>query len=182
MALIYSGAEISGAHLNPAITAILALLGKMPAKAAAAYVLAQLGGAVGGGFLARGIAQSLPDPSGVVSAEENFVDGLFSYGLVITALQTAVAKSRAGNSFFGAWMCDMCGTMWDGICGLVVCEIIEMMTVASSFVPLIHTFVPLLFLSLAHPTNDTTHNPNRPRHCVRGHARGRTRSRDEPCG
>lgn len=100
--LVYSLARISGAQLNPAVSATLTLLGKQSPQQTAVFVLSQVVGAVGGGFLAKGIAKTLPDPSGAVSAEDSFVDGLYSFGLVLTALQTAVAKSRAGNSFFGA--------------------------------------------------------------------------------
>ncbi len=94
--------QISGGHYNAAVTTVLSLLGKVPARVAVQYIVAQLFGAVGGGFLARGIATSLPDPSGAVTSEAGFIDALFSFGLVSTALQTAVSKARAGNSYFGA--------------------------------------------------------------------------------
>lgn len=104
MSLVYSGAAISGAQYNPAVSAILALLGKQSAQQAVTYTLVQVLGAVGGGFLAKAIAKSLPDPSGIVSSEANFIDAFGSFGLVLTALQTAVARRSAGNSYFGGWI------------------------------------------------------------------------------
>ena len=51
MAMIYSVGDISGAHMNPAVTIAFALSGRFPIKNVAPYILSQLAGA----FLASGI-------------------------------------------------------------------------------------------------------------------------------
>jgi aquaporin NIP len=45
MAMIYALGEISGAHLNPAVSIAFALAGRLPAKALAPYIASQVAGA-----------------------------------------------------------------------------------------------------------------------------------------
>lgn len=45
-AIIYSLGHVSGAHINPAVTVALTARGKFPARAAVAYVIAQVAGAI----------------------------------------------------------------------------------------------------------------------------------------
>lgn len=51
--LILIFGPVSGAHFNPAVTAAFCLRGEMPARLAAAYVVAQIAGGVIGVFLAH---------------------------------------------------------------------------------------------------------------------------------
>ena len=46
MAMIYGLGEISGAHLNPAVSIAFTLAGRLPAKALAPYIASQLAGAL----------------------------------------------------------------------------------------------------------------------------------------
>ncbi|HVS97965.1 MAG TPA: aquaporin [Puia sp.] len=45
MAMIYGLGEISGAHLNPAVSIAFALAGRLPVKTLGAYIISQLAGA-----------------------------------------------------------------------------------------------------------------------------------------
>ena len=51
MLAIYAVGKISGAHLNPAVTIALAINGSFEANRVAGYILAQMGGAIGGATL-----------------------------------------------------------------------------------------------------------------------------------
>jgi aquaporin NIP len=51
MVMVYATGHLSGAHINPAVTAAFTLTRHFPARDAIAYVAAQLTGATGGGFL-----------------------------------------------------------------------------------------------------------------------------------
>src|SRR5687767_9915811 len=55
LAMIYAVGDISGAHLNPAVTAGFWLAGRFPAREVLPYVLAQ----IAGGVLASGILRWL---------------------------------------------------------------------------------------------------------------------------
>ena len=46
MAMIYGLGEISGAHLNPAVSIAFTIAGKLPAKALAPYIASQVAGAL----------------------------------------------------------------------------------------------------------------------------------------
>jgi len=55
LALIYAVSDVSGAHINPAVTFAFALRGAFPWRRVPGYWLAQLAGAVVGAALARGL-------------------------------------------------------------------------------------------------------------------------------
>src|SRR5205814_10423474 len=58
LAMVYAVGDVSGAHLNPAVTLGFALASRFPARHVVPYVLAQCGGA----FLASGLLRGLfPD-------------------------------------------------------------------------------------------------------------------------
>jgi aquaporin Z len=65
LALVYSLGEVSGAHLNPAVTAGFLLAGRFPARRVPGYVLAQCAGAL----LASGLLRLLfPDDATALGA------------------------------------------------------------------------------------------------------------------
>src|SRR5919198_1995878 len=51
MAMVYATGHLSGAHINPAVTAAFALTRHFPVRDAVAYVLAQCAGAVAGALV-----------------------------------------------------------------------------------------------------------------------------------
>jgi MIP family channel proteins len=51
MVMIYATGHLSGAHINPAVTIAFSALRHFPTKEAAAYIPAQLAGAIGGALL-----------------------------------------------------------------------------------------------------------------------------------
>ena len=53
MAMIYAIGDISGAHINPAVTLGFFFAGRFPAKTVVPYILAQCAGAFGAAFLLR---------------------------------------------------------------------------------------------------------------------------------
>lgn len=55
MAMIYAVGDVSGAHLNPAVTLGFFASGRLPARCVAPYVLSQLGGAVLASLALRGL-------------------------------------------------------------------------------------------------------------------------------
>lgn len=101
--LIYAGARVSGANYNPMVSFALVLLGKMTPSQGMSYVISQLLGAVGGGFLAKALISpaGVIDPSFELTPASGLPDVLFSFALVLTVLQTAVSKAQSRNSFFG---------------------------------------------------------------------------------
>ena len=54
-AMIYAVGEVSGAHLNPAVTLGFFVAGRLPARCVAPYVLSQLAGAFAASALMRGM-------------------------------------------------------------------------------------------------------------------------------
>lgn len=60
MAMIYATGHLSGAHINPAVTIAFTAARHFPIRDAAAYVPAQLGGAVAGAALLRLIWEGTP--------------------------------------------------------------------------------------------------------------------------
>ena len=60
MAMIYATGHLSGAHINPAVTIAFTAARHFPIRDAAAYVPAQLGGAVAGAALLRLVWEGTP--------------------------------------------------------------------------------------------------------------------------
>ncbi len=62
VAVIYSFADISGAHFNPAVTFATVVTGKMTWKKGASFMAAQLLGSVWASFWVRPAASACPVP------------------------------------------------------------------------------------------------------------------------
>jgi aquaporin Z len=63
LAMVYAIGNISGCHINPAITVAMLVTGKIKAKDAAAYIIAQCVGAILGAGILLLIARGLPSYS-----------------------------------------------------------------------------------------------------------------------
>ncbi len=104
--LIYMGSGVSGGHFNPATTIAVWIQKKLIFREAGAYVLAQLSGAV----LASLVYHLLygktrvfflsPDRS-INILKPLFIEGLFTFALVLIILYTSVAKRAAGAQYSG---------------------------------------------------------------------------------
>lgn len=100
MSMIYALGEISGAHLNPAVSIAFALAGRLPARQLFAYILSQLAGA----FLASGTLKLLfPSnellgttlPAG--SAMQSFViEFILTFLLMLVIINVATGSKEQG--------------------------------------------------------------------------------------
>jgi MIP family channel proteins len=98
MVIVYAWGEVSGAHVNPAVTVSLAATGRMAWSAAGGYIGAQLVGAAAAGFLLRfllgttgGLGMTLPG-SGVTALQAVVVEAVLTFFLVTAVFGSAVAK------------------------------------------------------------------------------------------
>ena len=102
MAMIYAGGHISGAHYNPAVTLGVLIRGKLNAKDAVPYILAQLAGAAAATtvvkFLRNGIDVT---PMALQAGPALLAEFLFTFALVYVVLNAATAEGTSGNSFYG---------------------------------------------------------------------------------
>lgn len=105
-ALIYMGYSTSGAQYNPATTIAVWIQKKINAKEAGLYILSQALGAAAASvafhllygntrvfFISPNIRLNVLKPL--------FVEGLFTFVLMMVILYTAVAKKTSGNQYFG---------------------------------------------------------------------------------
>ncbi|MEO0895372.1 MAG: aquaporin [Bacteroidota bacterium] len=105
--LVYMGGHVSGAHYNPAITLGLLINGNIKITEAAIYWLVQLAASAAAAFLVGIMVQDQSFVFTVAPAESAspvqvlLVETLFTFLLVITVMNVAVAKKTAGNSYFG---------------------------------------------------------------------------------
>ena len=102
MAMVYAVGHVSGAHINPAVTAAFAATRHFPARDAAAYVPAQLAGAVAAALLLRVAWGGAPADLGatVPSVEAG---PAFLYELVLTAfLMFAIVAVATDTRAVGA--------------------------------------------------------------------------------
>jgi glycerol uptake facilitator-like aquaporin len=100
-ALISMVGPISGAHLNPVVSAVSALQGTLPKRNCAVYILAQLGGAFAGVLIAHAMF-SLPlvEISGHVrpTGGEGIGEFVATFGLIMVIV--LVAKHRPESTAF----------------------------------------------------------------------------------
>ena len=108
--MINATGHVSGGHINPAVTLAVTVVGGIRPAMAAAYVVAQLAGAVLGGFILVGLFTpevwapvNLGTPTlspEVAFSTGVFVESLLTFFLVFTVLQVAVDK-RAPSNVYG---------------------------------------------------------------------------------
>jgi aquaporin Z len=100
MAMIYALGEISGAHLNPAVSIAFTLAGRLPAKALAPYIASQVTGAL----LASGTLKLLFPSDQLLGATlpagsswQSFVlELLLTYFLMIVIINVATGPKEQG--------------------------------------------------------------------------------------
>ena len=102
MVMVYAGGHISGAHFNPAVTTAVFVRGRCSAKDVVPYWIAQLLA----GVIAAGVAVFLSGKSGTPMEIKNIpaalaAEFLFTFALAYVVVNTATAKSTAGNSYYG---------------------------------------------------------------------------------
>lgn len=107
VALILTFGPISGAHMNPVVTLVEALEKRLPRKDAAAYVVAQVAGAVAGVWLAHVMFDKpiLMTSEHVRSGIPQLVsEAVATFGLLCTILGTARHRPAALPFAVGAYI------------------------------------------------------------------------------
>lgn len=100
MAMIYALGEISGAHINPAVSIAFTLAGRLPVKALGYYIVSQLAGA----FLASLILKLLFPANQLLgttlpagSAGQSFVlEFILTYFLMLVIINVATGSKEQG--------------------------------------------------------------------------------------
>jgi aquaporin Z len=104
MVMVYMGGHVSGAHYNPAITLAVLLRRRIVASEAAAYVMAQLGGALLAAltvYAVTGETLVVKPADGTPASVAILVEALFTFALALVVLNVATARETEGNSFYG---------------------------------------------------------------------------------
>ncbi len=102
MVMVFAGDHVSGGHFNPAVSLAAFIRGKLSGGDLLPYWLAQLAAAAVAAWLMRFI--KLPGaavPFGIGWKAALLGEFLFTFALTWVVLNTATAKSTAGNSFYG---------------------------------------------------------------------------------
>ena len=102
MVMVYAGGHVSGGHYNPAVTLGVFLRGRCPAADVLPYMIAQVLGALAAAL----VAMFLKSPESAATFRAGIAAGfvaeaLFTFALVLVVLNTATARTTAGNSYFG---------------------------------------------------------------------------------
>ena len=104
MVVVYMGGSVSGAHYNPAVTLALFLRGKMPRADLLPYWIAQILGAIVGGYLSYVILDRTFAPAPAATASVGaalLVETLYTCLLALVVLNVATRPANSGNSYFG---------------------------------------------------------------------------------
>jgi aquaporin NIP len=97
MVMIYATGHLSGAHINPAVSAAFALTRHFPAREAAAYAGAQLLGALCGALLLAAVWPSTPADLGATTPSVGIGSALV-YEFVLTAFLMFVIVAVATDT------------------------------------------------------------------------------------
>lgn len=105
MTMVYSLGHISGAHINPAVTVALLLKKLIVPAEAAAYILAQVAGAIAAAALLRALYPSVVDlgatnPGGPIW--QSFVFEIIATLLLVFVILQVISGSEAAGTFAGA--------------------------------------------------------------------------------
>jgi aquaporin NIP len=97
MVMVYATGHLSGAHINPAVTAAFTLSRHFPPRDAVAYIAAQLAGAAAGALLLLAVWPGKPGALGATLPTVG-VGSAFVYELVLTALLMFVIMAVATDT------------------------------------------------------------------------------------
>ncbi len=108
MVMVYATAHISGAHINPAVTAAMWATNRMQSREAFVYIISQLIGAIFAGVFLLAIYPSQPLNLGATVLAEGlslgagtFVEAVLTFMLVFVVFAVAV-DNKAPKSIYGA--------------------------------------------------------------------------------
>lgn len=104
MIMVYMGGHVSGGHYNPAVTLAVTLRGRLAAKEALPYMLAQLAGALAAALATRLVMGRTFAPAPAEQASTLgalLVELLYTFALCIVVLNAATSSRTQGNSFYG---------------------------------------------------------------------------------
>jgi aquaporin Z len=112
MALVATGAHISGAHYNPAVTLAVALSGTIPSAQAVRYVLFQLAGAAVGAVIVHSVTGEpmiVQYAANTTITRALAVEMVFTFMLTLTILNVALHPKASANQYaplaIGAVVC-----------------------------------------------------------------------------
>ena len=104
MIMVYMGGHVSGGHYNPAVTLAVTLRGRLAAKEALPYMLAQLAGALAAALATRLVMGRTFAPAPAEQASTLgalLVELLYTFALCLVVLNAATSSRTQGNSFYG---------------------------------------------------------------------------------
>ncbi len=102
MIMVYAGGHVSGGHYNPAVTIAVWIRGRCDAATAVAYIVAQIIAAAVASWVVGYMIGFPAISEKVINVGPAFLaEFLFTFALAYVVLNTATAKSTAGNSYFG---------------------------------------------------------------------------------
>ncbi len=102
MVMIFAGGHVSGAHFNPAVTLAVFVRGRCDAKDVAPYWIAQVLAGIAAAFTAMFVVGKSGTPMVIANVPAALVaEFLFTFALAYVVVNSATAKSTAGNSFYG---------------------------------------------------------------------------------
>ena len=103
MVMVYASGHISGGHLNPAVSLAVWIRGKLPTPQVIPYIVTQLVAGIVAALVARiFIKADAPVKAATFSVFPALVaEFLYTFALAYVVLNSATAKSNAGNSFYG---------------------------------------------------------------------------------
>lgn len=102
MVMVFAGGHISGGHFNPAVTLAVFIRGRCDAKDVVPYWIAQLLAGMAAATVAVFLVGKSGTPMEISNVPVAFVaEFLFTFALAYVVVNSATAKSTAGNSFYG---------------------------------------------------------------------------------
>jgi MIP family channel proteins len=97
MAMVYATGHLSGAHINPAVTIAFTLTRHFPAREAAAYIAAQVVGAIAAAFVLLAVWPDRPAELGA-TIPSVAVGSAFAYETILTAFLMFVIVAVATDA------------------------------------------------------------------------------------